>query len=209
MLKRLGHQGISTSHYCFDRALFSTMERKQLQRHALYHELAGDGGEKVGAHALNDLHDWVVCTACANHDAQNALTWSLMNVSSYDDVVRKLHIAIESLRNSYDLIHARLAKFVQDTLRFDDGDYDRGEAYRVWVALGVKSDVADALVDLTLKYEGGYARVHVSHVGSVGLYEKVTGAMIVIFKFKRFTDSRWVTVGDCCRSLLAAQHVGL
>lgn len=49
MLKRLGHKGISISHYCFDRALFSTLERKQLQRHALYHEISVVGGEKVGA----------------------------------------------------------------------------------------------------------------------------------------------------------------
>ena len=209
MLKRLGHKGISISNYCFDRALFSTLERKQLQRHALYHEPSVVGAEKVGARALDDLQDWVVCTACANHDAQNALKWSLMNVSSDVEVVHKLHIIIESLRNSFDLILDRLAKFVADKLRFDDGDYDRGDAYRFWVTLGVRSDVADVLADLNLSYEGGYLRVHVSHVGSAGLYEKITGAMLVVFKFKRFTDSRWVTVGDCCRSLLAAQHVGL
>ena len=49
MLKRLGHKDIRISHYCFDRALFSTLERKQLQRHALYHEISVVGGEKVGA----------------------------------------------------------------------------------------------------------------------------------------------------------------
>ena len=137
MLKRLGHTGISISNYCFDRALFSTLERDQLQRHAPNHELCVLGGEKVGARALDDLQDWVVCTACANHDAQNALKWSLMSVSSDVEVVHKLHIIIESLRNSFDLILDRLAKFVAGKLRFDDGDDDRGDAYRFEVNLGV------------------------------------------------------------------------
>ena len=59
-----------------------------------------------------------------------------MNVSSDVEVVHKLHIIIESLRNSFDLILDRLAKFVADKLRFDDGDYYRDEAYRFWVTMG-------------------------------------------------------------------------
>jgi hypothetical protein len=60
-----------------------------------------------------------------------------MNASSDVEVVHKLHIIIESLRSSYDLILDRLAKFVAGKLRFDDGDYDRGDAYRFGVNLGV------------------------------------------------------------------------
>jgi hypothetical protein len=59
-----------------------------------------------------------------------------MNVSSDVEVVHKLHIIIEPLRNSFDLILARLAKFVADKLRFDDGDYDRDDTRRFWVHLG-------------------------------------------------------------------------
>ena len=73
LIQRLGHKGIVISHYVFDRAVQSSLERKMRQRHGLYHlRMAGVDGESGG---LADLVDWVVSTPCANHDVQNALKW--------------------------------------------------------------------------------------------------------------------------------------
>ena len=39
--------------------------------------------------------------------------------------------------------------------------------------------------------------------------EAISGVILTLLRFKKFTDSRWTTVGDSRRSLAAALHVGL
>ena len=91
------------------------------QRHMLCHDLASSSGAQPGIAALDELIDWVISTGCANHDTQNGLKWGLAWLTSGDDVIKKLYIAIESLRNAYDLLHKYLPKFlIQSLLPVDD-----------------------------------------------------------------------------------------
>eukprot|EP00974_Lingulodinium_polyedra_P000757 72148-Lingulodinium_polyedra.AAC.1 len=71
---------------------------------------------------MAELLDWVVSTACVAHDLHNALHWGLRVVANDEEaVLKKLHIAIESLKNGYNLIHTFLPRFVVERLEFDDG----------------------------------------------------------------------------------------
>jgi hypothetical protein len=76
LLKDLGHASISVSHYGFDRAMYSALSRKLLQRHVLYHETRR-AVDATGIAYMSELLDWPTATACCNHDVQNALKWSL------------------------------------------------------------------------------------------------------------------------------------
>ncbi len=105
---------------------------------------------------MQELLDWHVSTGCAAHDAHNSLKWSLewfTNDSS--DVLRHLHIAIESLQNGYDLLHEFLPAFVAATLTFDDTDWDDRLVSEHWAFLGVDSEVAQVLAELNLRWDGG------------------------------------------------------
>ena len=41
------------------------------------------------------------------------------------------------------------------------------------------------------------------------LMQRLTGVALYIWRFKQFTESRWTTVGDSCRTLCAAISMGL
>lgn len=109
MLQTLGHKWISLSHYCCDRALFSSLDRVLRQRHGLYREVAAEAG---GQGELGKLLDWVISTGCANHDAQNGLKWGLAWLDCGDEAAKKLYIAIESVRNGFDLVLKHMPAFL-------------------------------------------------------------------------------------------------
>lgn len=209
VLRKLGHTGICISHFAFDRAAFSAMQKRLHQRTALYYEVAAAGGPKEGEVALAELLDWVVVTPCANHNVQNSLKWGMLSVATDPELLSHLHIAIESVRNGFDLLYQRLGAFVAGSLTFVANTDDPQKVYAFWVNLGVDSETADTLADLNLWWHMGRLQVDERRVSDPDLAEKVIGAMLSVFRFKKFTDSRWLTIGDSCRSLTAALHLGL
>ena len=174
LIRRLGHKGIVISHYVFDRAVQSSLERKLRQRHGLYHlRMAGVDCESGG---LADLVDWVVSTPCANHDAQNAFKWGLNLLgSNQSDVHRALFIAVQSYRNSFDLFHGYLESFVVASLWFCSRRIPHETAYRFWVDLCVDGDVADQLAELGLWWHNGRLEVAKEHIGKADLVRDILG----------------------------------
>jgi hypothetical protein len=213
LLQRLGHAGIAVSHYCFDRAVFDPLMEKLRQRHAMYHAVQRQNPASDWT-PVQECLDWVVGTPCANHDCQNALKWSLKAVLDEEDtaqVVHALHIAIASVRNGFDLLHAHLGAFVGETLDFWEGDQETPEdtSYQFWLCLGVDAEIAQILAGLNLFWSGDKLRVARRCREDPMLLEKITHCILHVCRFKQFTDSRWITVGDSSRSLLAAMCLGL
>ena len=210
MLKKLGHRGISISHYCFDRALYSALARLMRQRHCLYHDLmASSSGGGVGLEALSDLTDWVVSTGCANHDGQNALKWGLAGLDCGEEVHKKLYIVVESLRNYYDLLQRYLLAFLTQSLTLVEDVAHRGFSQEFWASLCVEPVVLQDLVELGLRWCDGRLQVYESAASSPDFMEKVTASILSVFRFKKFTDSRWCTIGESCRSIVAGLAIGL
>jgi hypothetical protein len=213
LLQRLGHAGISVSHYCFDRAVFDPMMEKLRQRHAMYHAVQRQNPASDWT-PVQECLDWVVGTPCANHDCQNSLKWALKAVLDEEDtaqVVHALHIAIASVRNGFDLLHAHLGAFVAEALDFWEGDQETPEDtnYQFWLCIGVDAEVAQILASLDLFWSDNKLRVARRCKGDPMLLEKITHCILHVCRFKQFTDSRWITVGDSSRSLLAAMCLGL
>ena len=71
-----------------------------------------------------ELTDWAVGTGCCAHDMQNALKWALASAASPEDV-QNLRIVVESLRNSFNILLARLPEFLTRHLAFVDSRADR------------------------------------------------------------------------------------
>ena len=55
-----------------------------------------------------DVIDWPVAVACANHDIQNGLKWSLATHAQSGSVVRSLYIAIAGCRNGFNHLHHKV-----------------------------------------------------------------------------------------------------
>ena len=211
LVQAIGHTGIVVTHYVFDRAIWSALTRLARQRHALYHKVCADqGSESEGAH--RELLDWCVTTACANHDCQNALKWALKGAAgeSPEAVLKALHVSIASVRNGLDLLHGSLPAFVSGSLHFVPARIDAQEPlFNFWVTLGLEPSIAELCADLQILWNNDKLEVSDVHREDTGLFEKICHIMMPACRFRSFTDSRWLTVGDSCRSLVGCLSLGL
>ena len=63
--------------------------------------------------------------------------------------------------------------------------------------------------DLQIWWDGHRLLVSAKYEDEPTLHEKVTGLLLTVFRFKKFTDSRWCTLGDSSRTLVASLSLGL
>ena len=187
-------------------------------------------------------------TPCALHDSQNAFRWGQLQDFNDKFLMRDLYVAVQSLRNSADLVSSSVCGWVVPRLRFVAG---RDEAWlsekrQLWEALGVDVETASVMVeDLQLSWEGDsfmiwdsyqahyhlckhpsakqpsvlffYRRpiglVELSYIectnkclqiGDRDLAESVSACLMSVWRFRKFSESRWLTLGTTCRTLVAA-----
>ena len=208
--------GITIYHFCFDRALMSSMKWKLMQRHALFQAAVASGEVPIanpGMSAYIPQLSWLVVQGCALHDAHNSLKWALKAaLGDVTKTLKSLHIVIESVRNSFSLLQVRMPLFLTECLRLDDGsDYDAQTLYHEWVNLGCDSHIAELIAHLHLRWEPSRQKLWVAakHSEDLGLVEKVSFVLMSVMKFRRFTESRWLTLGESSRTLLCALLLGL
>ena len=101
----------------FDRCGFSPLK----MHFEAWHEVrCSDFGTPGARHSFEIL--WmtalVVFAPCALHAAQNAFTWSMAGCMADPELLRNVHIAVESLRNSTDLLVKHVAMWIHTRLRF-------------------------------------------------------------------------------------------
>lgn len=205
-VRSFSHGGIVLSHFAFDRALFQPVLRKLRQQQARsFDEAAPDDPHKH----YHWLLDWICGTGCIVHDIHNGLRWGLTFWAPEPAVVKDMHVCIESLRHSYDLVLGYLKPFVLERLTFVDTKDPPQAAYSFWVSLGIESSVAEELADLGVRMVSSRLTVHSAHRGSADLVQRLTSCMIYIFCWRQFVETRWMTVGVVSRALIASLSIGL
>jgi hypothetical protein len=207
MLREIGHRGVSIFHLCEERAVFQALDRMFRQRHKAYYTpgLGPDLGDEA---ILLFLCDWFVSTGCGAHDVQSALKWALAPHASVEDL-KDLHIVMESLRNSFAILHARMPRFLISHLAFDQSPFDRQVVAAFWRALGVEAAMVDKVVEVNPWWDGNFLWVNGELEDDPNAIAIVSGVLLYIFRWRQFTDSRWVTIGPSCRALLGSLCVGL
>ena len=208
MVRTMGHKGIIVNHYGFDRALYSSLQRKMQQRHKLFYQIQSETDE--AAAALGALTEWVVTTPCANHDCQNSLRWGLMSLGPNEEVLKRLWVVIESQRNGFSLLVGHLESFITEALSFVDEEFEEEVVVAFWHGLGVEPEIAEFLAMYNVHWQDGALKVNLSaNNPEADLVGKLYTAMLSTFQTKKFTDSRWLTIGDSCRTLVASWALGL
>ena len=212
MLRKM--PGIVVYHFVFDRAMMSAMSTKLHQRSALYwqDQQSKSSQSSAGADSLGELLSWVVVAGCSLHDVHNALRWGLRAVlTSIVDVNKSLHIVIESLRNSFSMMQKSLASFVCQHLTVDDCDAHNPEPlFQFWVACGLQFEVAERVSLLNLRWQDGELKVaKCAAQSSQNILEEVSWCLVASCRFRSFSDSRWVSMGESRRSLLCCLLLGL
>ena len=209
-LRELGHRAIAVSHYCFDRALYSFLDKRFRELHQHLESFSGSSFiSDAVLESMLPMLNWVVSSACCNHDAHNALKWAMLEQMGDPQLLKDLCIVLESLRNSYDLLHGRLAAWVHSKARFVEVDGDDDAERSLWTSLGIEPEVVELLVRLRLRFTGGALLVINVCANEPDVMNTIFGVLLHVLRIKRFTDSRWCTVGQCCRTLVASLLLGI
>ena len=111
-----------------------------------------------------------------------------------------------------DLLVGHLDAWIASRLSFvPPKPFDDVERRRlVWQALDVESETVEVLAEvLQLHYVGGRLEVTDRMAGDGDLSDTIRTALLSVFKFRKFSDSRWLTVGTSCRTVVASVLCGL
>lgn len=208
-LRALGHKGIAIEVKIFDRAVFQAMHllysQYHMQRHMATTALHGDADR-----LLHYLMEWPIHIPCVLHDLQNAQKWSLLHWFSDSALLKDIHIGIESLRNGYDLLLKHLAGFICRRLEFVDSCQLPSEdiAHQLWATLGAEPEVLEYMVTHGVIFKEGRLLIDRRCKDAFKL-DDLTGALLALWRFRPFTDSRWLTLGRASRPIAAGFITGL
>ena len=205
LLRVVGHKGISITHVAADRAVMASLQRLLRQRSEAYFT---EGLGPAAQDHLSWLRTWHLHTGCAAHDIQNALKWGLASHGS-TDVIKDLHIILESLRNSFTLIHERLPAFLEAHLVADMAPADLDAVMQFWQVLGVEADFLEEVAYVNPWFVDGALHVNAALSDSDQKLEKVSTVVLYLFRWRRFVDTRFCAIGPALRSVLASLAVGL
>ena len=177
------------------------------QRHELFIQQRVSADKQPEAR----LCDWVIVLPCAAHDTHNALKWGLGTLYDLETHAKNLYVAVDSLRNSFHLIHSMIAKFISDKVRFFPMEQCccADILQQMWLALGLDSVLVEELVKLRLLYRDGHLQVLDVHLQDQGLHESIHHCLLSVLRIRRFTSSRWCSMGASCRQLLASLLLGV
>jgi len=209
-VRQHGHTGVSVSHYTFDRGLYSALQRMYKQHHQLLAPQFSAPAEGKDSNALS-LLEWTLASPCGIHDCHNALKWSMHRHFLNTELMNDVFIVVASARNSFGLLLGHLAGWIQSRLALipDDQLPPTDDRAQLWTALGAEPDLVELLAhELRLQWQDGQLQVAASRGEDGDLLEKLSGALLGLWRFKQYCTSRWVTVGTSCRSLAAARLSG-
>eukprot|EP00971_Amphidinium_carterae_P341469 6480271-Amphidinium_carterae.2 len=198
--KRTG--GIVIEILCADRAMYSALSEliwQHCEAHMCQHEYS----------EFEKLLQWNLAIPCSMHDAQNALKWAVAGECQSSALVSDLYIVVESLRNTFDLLHSRLPDFIRTHLRFTDELLPQDTLYQFWLAVGATGEVLHVLVNLQVRFVEGRLLVASSWQDKDDLSETVAYCLLYLFRFRSFTESRWLSLGCTAQTLVGALYVGL
>lgn len=205
--REAGHSGLCVSHQVYDRAICSAMTRHHKQMH-LARKLFEETTAPPGQARLSWLLSWCTTVACVNHDVHNSLRWAIAPWCESKSCMRGLFITLESLRRSYSELIAHLPKWLSEKVVFEDCAA-LGAWQRVWTLCGLPPKWVDQLVELELRYEHGHLKVGAKWEDDPELPQLLMTLMLKLWEWRRFSDSRWASMGASCRSMLAACLSGL
>lgn len=208
-LSTLGHVGVGIHHYAFDRALWSSMTTLYRKLHVEQARTSEDAMSPIPKH-IRFLLTWVVSTPCACHDAHTGQEWSLASMVRGTDTMKRVFIAVESVRNSYSQILRFLPALIAQMQIVPIGEcVAEQHLLDLWAALGVEGSLSRALARARLIVIGGRLQVCGDIMPLSQLGQQVSYLLPALWRFTRFSESRWVSVGAASRRIACGMLSGL
>ena len=210
-LRQMNHHGVAIEHYCFDRAGLEGHERLWRQWHAEYSASLVDVSRDVPLEVLK-LTEFVLATACSAHDAQSAFRWGMRKYLLHKELLRDSYVSVEALRNSMDILIRYLGEWIALRLSFASPmTFEETERWRnLWQVLDVELETVEVLSEhLQLRFHEGRLLVSQECSSRPDLIGVVSSCLLSVWKFVRFTESRFLTAGSSSRTVVAALLLGI
>ena len=208
LLHELQHEGYKLHHYSWDGALYSACRRHMHRYHKMTLQTMRDTHQGY-AGTLKVLRSWVMFTGCALHVAHNGFSWGTARYGGGADMLDDMFVAIESLRNGYKSLQCHLVSFLTSHVAFKADTLDRNALHAFWTALDVEPMLCGMLADRGVLWDGKNLIASSAYSADDDLISFLYTACLSVFRFKKFTHSRWLTVGGSSRTLVASCALGL
>lgn len=211
--RALGHRGIQIIHMAWDRAHFgsiSTIWRQHWTRSLLRGSPAMADMEADDAY----LMQWVICTPCALHDAHNSIKWGNYGRFTDKKFMRDVFIAIASLGNCSRQLLDYVPQWLPTVLRVVDAEEcpSAEELSELWSALVRNQAAVQTIVMLRLHWVDKELRCCVPEEGNIDEHSipaLVAHVLHQVWSFRKFTSSRWGSIGPSTRAMVAAMLTGV
>ena len=208
-LDQLSHDGFNLHHYSWDRALFSPCRALSRKYHtSVLRKIVDASPQHSGT--MKVLKSWLLCTGCGLHDIHNAFSWGISKVLlKSSDMLDQMYIVLESLRNGFKHLQSHLCSFLMQHVAFEDIDVDQSDLFAFWTALDISPDLSSMLAERGVFWKDGKLLVNCACKDDPDIIPWLYNALMTVFRFKKFSTSRWLTVGTSMRTLIAACALGI
>lgn len=209
-LHKAGHTaGINIQVFALDRAPLSAVARRLRQAHHLYWRSVESRAEDPHW-ALHEQASWTLFVGCGCHDVHNGALHGLMSLVTYPELLKDLHVGIASIRNGYVDIHTHLGSWLKSTLLFVEHPAGTEEDFVFfWTLLGVEPDIAQQLAERRIMFRLGKLEVWDRFRGDAEVLPFITGTMLLVMQFRKFTEGRFLSIGSIMRNLVSSLALGL
>ena len=120
-----------------------------------------------------------------------------------------LYIVLESLRNGYKHLQRHLPSFLVEFVLFDDISFDRDSLHAFWTALDVPPELCNMLADRGVLWQEGKLRVSTAFRDDPEIMLWLYHSMMTVLRFRKYSASRWISIGCSMRTLVASCALGL
>ena len=164
-------------------------------------------------HQLHNLTDFVTGMGDCLHDCGNAFGWGMKPYMS-TETSKDLFVSISAVRNSYAMLMENIHEWLRHSVCFTDPELlpSANTLQELWEALGLEPDVIEQLVHFRMIFKDG--KLHISSdvrptFGGQTTMDEVVGMLTAVWRFVKFSDSRFLTVGPSCKALVSSCMLGL
>ena len=212
LARTMGHQGFLVYHVVADRAQLSSLARLLQARQEAWHHanLQPESGGALDA-SLSYLRDMFISCGCALHDIQNGLRWSVHPLL-HGEILKDCHIVLEALRNTSTTLMSCLPQHLATRCVARAAPELEEEVCRqFWSLLGVDATMLDLLVQVDPWFDGSLVRVNPGtlETGGEDPYLLCSQCALYLMRWRRFTESRFMSMGTASQGLLGSLAVGL
>ena len=119
------------------------------------------------------------------------------------------HAHLGRLRNSFVLLHSHFCAFLLKHVVFDQPMEAAAAVSDFWQLLGIPVDMLEDLVAVNPEWRDNQLHVNAGLQEDSSCMERLSSVVLYVFKLRKFSESRWATMGPSCRAVLCSLAVGL